>query len=74
MQPMRIISSSPEATLTAVRHLSENAINNPPRKNHFINLIPLKLARAGEDFSLPPLPVAIPERATTTARLAMLFT
>ena len=61
---MRIVSQSPEATLAAVRHLSENAINNPPRKNHFRKLIPLEVPRAGEDFSLPPLPAPRPEQCT----------
>ena len=67
---MRIVSKNAEASLAAVRTLSETAINNPPRKNHFTDLIPLKLERAPNSES-PPLPEARRERRT--ARTTLLF-
>jgi len=65
---MRIVSPTPEASLSAIRLLSETAINNPPRKNLFTGLIPVAAPRASLN-ELPPLVDSPPEKCTARRRL-----
>lgn len=52
---MRIVSKNAEASLAAVRLLSETAINNPPRKNHYAKFLPVVL-KPVTGRELPELP------------------
>ena len=52
---MRIVSPNAEASLAAVRHLSESAVNNPTRKNIIVPFAE-RTAKPAAGYELPPLP------------------
>ena len=60
---MRIVSPNPEASLAAVRRLSESAINNPPSKNIIVPFVE-RAAKPASGYELPELPEPRPEKAT----------
>jgi len=63
---MRFVSPNAEVSLAAVRHLSESAINNPPRKNLIVPFVERK-ANPADGYELPALPA--PRREKSTAHL-----